>query len=92
MDGRDPFRVLEFGRFKVVPRRRELLADGRAVELGGRACDTLLALIEAGGSVIGKDALRRKGWPDRVVEENNLQVQSPHSERRSAPIANSFGR
>jgi len=32
--------TIEFGRFKVVRHRRELLADGRPVELGGRAFDT----------------------------------------------------
>src|SRR5688572_33478281 len=75
MEARDPLAVVEFGRFKVVPHRRELLADGKPVDLGGRAFDTLLALIEAGGSVIDKDALLRKVRPDRVVEENNLQAQ-----------------
>ena len=76
MDGaRDPFAVLEFGRFKVVPHRREFLADGQPLALGGRAFDTLLALIEAGGSVIDKDLLLRRVWPDRTVEENNLQAQ-----------------
>src|SRR5262249_8209914 len=55
MDGEhDPFAVLEFGRFTVVPHRRELPADGKPVTLGGRAFDTLLALIYAGGSVIDK--------------------------------------
>src|SRR5262245_58105092 len=76
MDGqRDLFAVLEFGRFKVVPHRRELLADGKVVELGGRAFDTLLALIDAGGSVMDKELLTRRVWPDRVVDENNLQAQ-----------------
>jgi predicted ATPase len=76
MDGeRDPFAVLEFGRFKVVPHRRELIADGKPVTLGGRAFDTLLALIDAGGSVIDKELLMRRVWPDRIVEENNLQAQ-----------------
>src|SRR6267143_285714 len=76
MDGeRDPSAVLEFGRFKVVRHRRELLADGQPIALGGRAFDTLLVLIEAGGSVIGKDELMRRIWPDRIVEENNLQAQ-----------------
>ena len=72
---REPFAVLEFGRFKVVPHRRELLADGKAILLGGRAFDTLMALIDASGSVVNKDALIREVWPDRIVEENNLQVQ-----------------
>ncbi len=71
----DPFAVLEFGRFKVVPHRRELIADGKPVTLGGRAFDTLLALIHAGGAVIDKNLLMRRVWPDRTVEENNLQAQ-----------------
>jgi predicted ATPase len=67
--------IIEFGRFKVVRHRRELLADGRPVELGGRAFDTLLALIDARGTVLGKDELMGRVWPDRVVEENNLAAQ-----------------
>src|SRR3989442_901378 len=47
--------TIEFGRFKVVRHRRELLADGRPVELGARAFETLVALIDAGG--IGKTRL-----------------------------------
>ena len=41
---------LEFGRFRVLLRRRQLLADGVAVELGGRALDVLLVLLEADGA------------------------------------------
>jgi predicted ATPase/DNA-binding winged helix-turn-helix (wHTH) protein len=67
--------VIEFGRFKVVRQRRELLADGRPVELGGRAFDTLMALIDARGTVLDKDQLMSLVWPDRVVEENNLAAQ-----------------
>src|SRR5580704_16945292 len=66
---------LAFGRFQVLPHRRELLADGRPIKLGGRAFDVLIALIEARGAVTGKDALMARVWPDRIVEENNLQDQ-----------------
>jgi DNA-binding winged helix-turn-helix (wHTH) protein len=64
-----------FCRFQVLPHRRELLADGRPIKLGGCAFDVLIALIEARGAVIGKDALMARVWPDRIVEENNLQAQ-----------------
>jgi len=67
--------TIEFGRFKVVRHRRELLADGRPIELGGRAFDTLMALIDARGTVLDKDQLMSLVWPDRVVEENNLPAQ-----------------
>jgi DNA-binding winged helix-turn-helix (wHTH) protein len=67
--------AIKFGRFSVLPHRRELLAEGRPLELGGRAFDVLMALIEASGAVVGKDALMERVWPDRIVEENNLQAQ-----------------
>jgi predicted ATPase/DNA-binding winged helix-turn-helix (wHTH) protein len=64
---------VEFGRFRVLPYRRELLANGQPVKLGGRAFDVLMALIEARGAVVTKDALMQRVWHDRIVEENNLQ-------------------
>jgi predicted ATPase/DNA-binding winged helix-turn-helix (wHTH) protein len=71
----DPTPGLTFGRFLLMPHRRELLADGRPVKLGGRAFDVLMALIEAHGAVVSKKALMARVWPDRIVEENNLQWQ-----------------
>jgi predicted ATPase/DNA-binding winged helix-turn-helix (wHTH) protein len=64
-----------FARFLLLPDRRELLADGRPVKLGGRAFDVLMSLIEAHGAVVSKNALMARVWPDRIVEENNLQWQ-----------------
>src|SRR5437667_400094 len=66
--------AMEFGRFRVLPHRRELLADGRPIHLGGRSFDVLMALIEASGAVVGKDALMDRVWPNRV-EESSLHVQ-----------------
>src|SRR5712675_91546 len=67
--------AIEFGRFRVLPRRRELVIEDRPLELGGRAFDVLLVLIEASGAVVSKDVLMERVWPDRIVEENNLQAQ-----------------
>jgi predicted ATPase/DNA-binding winged helix-turn-helix (wHTH) protein len=64
-----------FGRFRVLPHRRELLADGQPIKLGGRAFDVLMALIEARGAVVGKDALMARVWADQVVETHNLEAQ-----------------
>jgi predicted ATPase/DNA-binding winged helix-turn-helix (wHTH) protein len=64
-----------FGRFQVSPRRRELRVDGVPVELGTRAFDVLLMLIEARGALVTKDEMLERVWPGVVVEENNLQVQ-----------------
>ena len=66
---------LEFGRFRVLLRRRQLLADGVPVELGTRAFDLLLALLEADGSLVTKEELMSQVWPGVVVSEGNLKLQ-----------------
>jgi len=67
--------AVEFGRFRLLPHRRELHADGAVVELGGRALDVLMVLAEARGALVTKDEIMARVWPDTVVEENNLVVQ-----------------
>jgi predicted ATPase/DNA-binding winged helix-turn-helix (wHTH) protein len=65
-------RLRSFPGIAAAPRARRRRPAGR---LGGRAFDVLVALIEARGAVVGKDALMARVWPDRIVEENNLQAQ-----------------
>ena len=67
--------AVEFGRFRVLLRRRQLLADGVPVELGTRAFALLLALVEADGLLLSKEELVSRVWPDVVVSEENLKVQ-----------------
>jgi DNA-binding winged helix-turn-helix (wHTH) protein len=67
--------IIEFGRFRVLPHRRELLADDRPVKLGGRGFDMLMALIEARGTVLGKGPLMPRVWPNRIVAEESLHAQ-----------------
>lgn len=64
-----------FGQFELNPTTRALLADGKAVALGPRAFDVLLALIERRERLVTKNELLELAWPGLVVEENNLQVQ-----------------
>jgi predicted ATPase/DNA-binding winged helix-turn-helix (wHTH) protein len=66
---------LRFGRFQVRRRQRRLLVDGDPIELGARAIDVLLALIDADGALISKDELMSRVWPGVEVEEHNLTVQ-----------------
>src|SRR5271155_5702843 len=56
-----------FGRFRILPGRRELLAGGQPIKLGGRAFDVLMALIEARGKVVGKRPLMARVWPNQIV-------------------------
>jgi DNA-binding winged helix-turn-helix (wHTH) protein len=67
--------MLEFGRFRILLRRRQLVADGVPVELGTRAFDLLLVLLEADGSLVTKEELMSRVWPGTVVAEENLKVQ-----------------
>jgi DNA-binding response OmpR family regulator len=46
----DPPAIIEFGHFSILPHRRQLLAEGRPISLGGRAFDVLMALVEASGT------------------------------------------
>ena len=69
----DPPAIIEFG--SIFPHRRQLLADGRPITLGGRAFDVLLALIEAPGRLSAREAAklsmagqdrRREGLADEI--------------------------
>jgi DNA-binding winged helix-turn-helix (wHTH) protein/TolB-like protein len=53
-------------------RRRLADAKGDPVRLVPKALDALVILLENAGSVISKDQLMARIWPDTVVEENNL--------------------
>ena len=79
--------AIEFGRFRVLLRRRRLLADGVPVELGTRAFDLLLVLLEADGALVTKEELLRRVWPGvvrlgREPEGSDLRVAQ--STRRGA--------
>src|SRR6202047_4565741 len=67
--------AIEFGRFRVISHRREVRAESRPLDVGGRAFDVLMVLIEASGAVVSKDTLMNRVWPDRITEDNNLQHQ-----------------
>src|SRR6476659_9096915 len=67
--------TLEFGRFRVLLRQRQCVADGVPIERGTRALDLLLVLLEADGALVTKDELLSRVWPGIVVSEENLKVQ-----------------
>jgi predicted ATPase/DNA-binding winged helix-turn-helix (wHTH) protein len=66
---------LEFGRFRLLTRQRELRHGDVPVTLGSRAFEVLLILVEAGGELVTKEELLARVWPGTVVEESNIQVQ-----------------
>jgi DNA-binding winged helix-turn-helix (wHTH) protein len=67
--------ILAFGRFRVLRRQRLLLADGVPVELGTRAFDILMVLLEADGALVTHNEMQSRVWPGIVVARDNLKVQ-----------------
>jgi TolB-like protein len=63
------------GPFELRPRESKLLRGGQEVPLGSRAFETLVALIEADGEVVAREALMARVWPGVVVEDSNLHTQ-----------------
>lgn len=64
-----------FGRFELQPNKRRLLASGAPVDVGARAFDLLVVLVERDGHLVTKDELLERVWPKVIVEENTLQAQ-----------------
>ncbi|UZK66323.1 winged helix-turn-helix domain-containing protein [Sphingomonas sp. M1-B02] len=66
---------LRFGQFLVFPRARSLEREGLAVDLGSRAFDLLMILLQSRGRIVSKDEIMKYVWPSTYVEDANLRVQ-----------------
>lgn len=66
---------MTFGRLAIIPGARVLLRDGEPVELGSRAYDLLVVLLNARGAVVSKREIMKHVWPSTVVEDSNLRFQ-----------------
>ncbi|MBC7700921.1 winged helix-turn-helix domain-containing protein [Aquabacterium sp.] len=64
-----------FDHFELRALERVLYIGGQPANLGARAIDLLLVLVERSGRMVSKSDLLDLVWPGLVVEENNLQVQ-----------------
>jgi predicted ATPase/DNA-binding winged helix-turn-helix (wHTH) protein len=65
--------TISFGAFALSLTERRLSKDGKPIELGGRAFEILVALIERAGQFVGKTELMDIVWPDTTVEEGSLR-------------------
>ena len=74
--------VLMFGRYAIDRDRRCLINGHDVISLGGRAFDVLVALVEAKGAIVTKDALIDRVWEGRFVNDNAIEAQI-HALRRS---------
>jgi predicted ATPase/DNA-binding winged helix-turn-helix (wHTH) protein len=72
---RDPISedVICFGPFRLSVTERLLEKSGGPVQLGSRALDILIALVERPAEVVSKKELIAKVWPDLVVDEGSLR-------------------
>jgi len=66
---------IRVGDFELYPSERVLSAAGKPVELGARAFDMLVVLVESPGRLVTKATLLERVWPRLVVDENNLPAQ-----------------
>ena len=67
-------KAMLFGEFCLVPSSRTLTRRGQPIQLGSRAHDILVALVERAGEVVGKADLFSMVWPNTLVEESSLRV------------------
>jgi len=66
---------MRFTGWEIDPATRVLKRGGKPVEIGSRAFDVLLTLVERQGRVVSKRELLDSAWGDLEVEENNVAVQ-----------------
>lgn len=62
----------KFDRFRLDVAHLMLYENGAPVSLAPKVIETLLALIERSGEVVGKEELMERLWSDSFVEEANL--------------------
>src|SRR5882672_10981688 len=67
--------LIRVGAFELSPSERMLAESGKPVELGARAFNLLLVLVENHGRLVSKNTLIERVWPRLVVDENNLPAQ-----------------
>lgn len=66
--------MVRIGQLLISLESREIQLNSESLRIGSRAFDILELLIRAQGTLVSKDEIMRRVWPDTVVEENNLQV------------------
>jgi len=68
----DKNHIYRFGDFQLDAAERVLKRNGEIVQLPLKPFEVLLVLLEQHGSVVSKEELMKRVWPDSFVEEANL--------------------
>ena len=66
--------IFAFGSFRLIPAQRTLFEDRKALRLGSRAFDILVALVERPGETLSMEELIARAWQGTVVDEAALRV------------------
>jgi DNA-binding winged helix-turn-helix (wHTH) protein len=61
-----------FPPYHLDPAQRLLTRDGQPIYLTPKEFDTLLALVEAAGTMVEKEALIARVWPETFVGDGSL--------------------
>src|SRR5260221_2405049 len=62
----------EFCAYSLDSQSRMLFREGEHVTLPPKAAELLVALVQGAGSVLTREELLQRLWPDTVVEEGSL--------------------
>jgi DNA-binding winged helix-turn-helix (wHTH) protein len=73
--GRPAATAIAFGPFRVFLMQRLLTKSDKPIQIGSRAFDILVALLERPGELVSKEELIARVWPSTFVEQANLAVQ-----------------
>jgi DNA-binding winged helix-turn-helix (wHTH) protein len=66
--------VFRFGPFTLSEAERRLEVGSKAIKLKPKDFDLLLVLVRSGPSLVSKEQLMDRVWPDSFVSEANLSV------------------
>jgi len=72
--GADSADSLAFGPFRLYPARRLIERDGARLQIGSRALDILMVLVERAGDIVSKAELISRVWSGVTIDESALRV------------------
>src|SRR5690242_10315761 len=64
--------IYKFGDFQLYPSEQLLLRDSVSIPLKPKVFETLVVLVESGGSLVTKDQLVERVWPDTSASDEVL--------------------
>ena len=74
--------VASFGPFRLHVTERLLEKNGVPVEIGSRALDILVTLLEQAPEVVSKHDLNRRAWGRLIVDEGSIRAQIARLRKR----------